>query len=231
MENPVEEVQEPHCIHHPREEVYFPRSQYCHLCHWAMQVIETQASILANSHDGRQEDTLQKRYFFLCPNRHAFTSRLSGADAICNRCRDKGVKNSVASCGCEEVWVNATELGPELRFEKPELAHASAFMVRVDPNALDLRKVYEELKDSFKQENLRSLYLVCNDILSALRNARLSKSSSINQLCYRANRRESVYEELHEILLAVQLLSRLAGGSGLEVFYKKEERLEGFIDL
>ena len=53
-------------------------------------------------------------------------------------------------------WPRASELGPEVACERRELQHARALLVRVDVNVLDLLDVYQELKDSWKQQSLQA---------------------------------------------------------------------------
>eukprot|EP00913_Durusdinium_trenchii_P030009 g28121.t1 len=66
-------------------------------------------------------------------------------------------------------WPRASELGPEVAFERRELQHARALLVRVDVNVLDLLDVYQELKDSWKQQSLQVLIMVCNNLITEIR--------------------------------------------------------------
>ena len=131
-----------------------------------------------------------RRYFFLCPDKHAFTSRLSGADAICKRCRDHRVKYSVASIGYEEPWPTLTEVGPQLRFQDEQQNHIRSLMVRVDPNALDLRRTFVALAESFKQKSLQALIQVCHNTIDDLAldgaGEGPTRSGSINQIASRS---------------------------------------------
>lgn len=129
-----------------------------------------------------------RRYFFLCPNKHAFTSRLSGADALCKRCRDHRVKYSVASMGYEEPWPTLTEVGPQLGFRDEQQRHICSLMVRVDPNALDLRRTHVALANSFKQTSLQALIQVCQNTMGDLDGPGEgpTRSGSINQIASRA---------------------------------------------
>ena len=129
-----------------------------------------------------------RRYFFLCPDNHAFTSRLSGADALCKRCRDHRVKHSVPSLGYEEPWPTLTEVGPPLGFRDDQQRHICSLMVRVDPNALDLRRTFVALTDSFKQKSLQALIQVCQNTIDDLNGPGEgpTRSGSLNQIASRS---------------------------------------------
>ena len=92
------------------------------------------------------------------------------------------MKHSVPSCGYEEPWPTLTEVGPELQFEFQPLEHGRALMVRVDPNALDLRRTDSALKDSFKQNSIQALIQVGQDMINDMAGERPTKSEAVNQL-------------------------------------------------
>jgi len=219
--NPEPEVPQLGCPHHPQEEVWH-RTGYCDLCVWALEVLEIQLTALL---DFKPDHAGQKRFFFLCPNNHAFTSRQSGADAICRMCRSQDMKVSVASHNYEEMWPQQTEVGPDLAFEKSELSHARALMVRVDPNKLDLCKTLNDVKISCRFKSLDALHLVCQDFIASLRDSEASKSASINQLCWRPDGpgAENVIGELQNIERACRMLKNLAEGQDLDVFQKRRD--------
>lgn len=216
------EVPRPGCPHHPQEEVWH-RSGYCDLCVWALEVLEVQLTALL---DDKPDHEGQKRFFFLCPHGHGFTSRQSGADAICRMCRNQKMKVSVASHNYEEMWPQQTEVGPDLTFEKPELSHARALMVRVDPNKLDLCKKLNDVGISCRYRSLEALHLVCQDVIASLGDSQVSKSASINQLCWRRDGpgAESVIRELQKIESACRMLKNLAEEQDLDV---RQKRVDG----
>eukprot|EP00435_Cladocopium_sp_Y103_P018539 s4211_g4.t1 len=202
----------PHCRNHPEE--VFDRG-YCELCDWALQVVEAQATTILGDAPAQ---TSSRRYFFLCPDKHAFTSRLSGADAICKRCRDHRVKNSVASMGYEEPWPTLTEVGPQLGFRDQQQQHICSLMVRVDPNALDLRRTYVALADSFKQKSLQALIQVCQNTIDDLDGAGEgpTRSGSINQIASRSGS-DVVLLELRKISRALEALVEIAQQRDVEI--------------
>ncbi|CAL1169471.1 unnamed protein product [Cladocopium goreaui] len=209
----------PHCRNHPEEEV-FDRG-YCELCDWALQVVEAQATAILGD---APEQTSSRRYFFLCPDKHAFTSRLSGADALCKRCRDHRVKYSVASMGYEEPWPTLTEVGPQLGFRDEQQRHICSLMVRVDPNALDLRQTHVALVNSFKQKSLQALIQVCQNTIGDLDGPGEgpTRSGSINQIASRAGS-DVVLQELQKISAALEALVEIAQQRDVEICGKTVE--------
>ncbi|CAK9077551.1 LEAF RUST 10 DISEASE-RESISTANCE LOCUS RECEPTOR-LIKE PROTEIN KINASE-like 1.4 (Probable receptor-like serine/threonine-protein kinase LRK10L-1.4), partial [Durusdinium trenchii] len=113
-------------------------------------------------------------------------------------------------------WPRASELGPEVAFERRELQHARALLVRVDVNVLDLLDVYQELKDSWKQQSLQVLIMVCNNLITEIRSDgeyatsnEPTKSSSLNELQTAGS--ERLLELLGRILQACEELQKLIG--------------------
>ncbi|CAE7239191.1 unnamed protein product, partial [Symbiodinium sp. CCMP2456] len=161
-------------------------------------------------------------YFYVCPNRHGFTSRASGADRICPRCKDQSAKNSVGLDGTEVEWPTLTEIGPtDLRIA--EMPRARGLVCRVDPNALDLLKCYHSLTASLYEKSLRCLLLVARDVLEELNLGRCTLSTKLGQVWRRPGpEREQLIPALTRIVRACEVVLELTDGHGIDVVYKKQ---------
>ena len=120
------------CRNYLDSEVYLPKLRYYQNCLWAVRVLENEAN--ANFTDAAEELAPQRKYFFMCPNKHWFTTRASGSDAVCRTCRTSHrEKYSVATCSYDEIWPRPVEVGPrDLLIDEDNAC--SGFMVRIDGN-------------------------------------------------------------------------------------------------
>ncbi|CAE7454189.1 unnamed protein product [Symbiodinium necroappetens] len=166
---------------------------------------------------------LTLRYFYVCPSGHGFTSRASGADRICPRCKDQHAKNSVGLDGTEVEWPTLTEIGPtDLRIA--EMPRARGLVCRVDPNALDLLTCYHSLTASLYEKSILCLLLVARDLLEELNEGRCTLSTKLGQVWRRPGpERDGLIPALTRIVRACEVVLQLTDGHGIDVVYKKQD--------
>ena len=202
------------CRNHSARRVWNTRTGYCEDCDWSLRLLEQELRLCLDP----QQPVVnrQRRFFFLCPRRkHGFTSRCSGADSICRKCKDIRYKSSVASEGHEDNWPSLAEVGPTVSFERPALARG--LVVRVDPNVLDLQKRKVDLQRSLNAERLDACVHVSRNVREAFRSAPPSpcESEILNELFQRFP--EAVQQE-------TQTLSSLFSESSFVSFRAKPMR-------